>query len=127
VITDQSILLAQQARGEGIVKIGKVFLEKGDYKAAAEEHINEFYNYQEGQVLFKPTLAAYKQFRLDFEGAQSYFGAETAITRKIMALQSSHGRPSAGKILGQKSSGTWALPWATTTSRHTKAKTMLKS
>ena len=51
---EQLILDAQQAWGQGIVKIGKVFLDKGDYRAAAESHINEFYNYQEGSVLFKP-------------------------------------------------------------------------
>ena len=73
MIADNLILDAQKAWGEGIVKIGKVFLDKGDYKAAAEEHINEFYNYQEGTVLFKPTLTSEKQFRLDFEGALSYF------------------------------------------------------
>lgn len=67
------ILDAQRAWGEGIVKIGSVFLEGGDYRAAAEEHINEFYNYQEGTVLFKPTLVYERQFRTDFEGALSYF------------------------------------------------------
>ncbi|MEC8241951.1 MAG: phosphoribosyl-AMP cyclohydrolase, partial [Planctomycetota bacterium] len=70
---EQLILDAQQAWGQGIVKIGKVFLDKGDYRAAAESHINEFYNYQEGSVLFKPTLCSQKQFRLDFDGALSYF------------------------------------------------------
>ncbi|MEM7453307.1 MAG: phosphoribosyl-AMP cyclohydrolase [Planctomycetota bacterium] len=73
MIVDQLILDAQKAWGEGIVKIGKVFREGGDYKAAAEEHINEFYNYQDGTVLFKPTLVHEKQFRTDFEGALSYF------------------------------------------------------
>lgn len=73
MIADNLILDAQKAWGEGIVKIGKVFLDKGDYKAAAEEHIHEFYNYQEGTVLFKPTLTSERQFRLDFEGALSYF------------------------------------------------------
>lgn len=72
-ISDQEVLKAQKAWGEGIVKIGKVFTDKGDYKQAATDHINEFYNYQEGSVLFKPTLASEKQFRLDFEGALSYF------------------------------------------------------
>ena len=73
MIVQNRILEAQRAWGEGIVRIGKVFLDKGDYSAAAKEHIDEFYNYQEGTVLFKPTLAAEKQFRLDFEGALSYF------------------------------------------------------
>lgn len=73
MIEEQMILDAQKAWGEGIVEIGKVFTEEGDYRAAAEEHINKFYNYQEGDVLFKPTLASEKQFRTDFEGALSYF------------------------------------------------------
>lgn len=72
-ITDQAITDAQIAWGEGIVKIGKIYQEKGDYKAAATEHINNFYNYQEGTVLFKPTLTSVKQFRTDFQGALSYF------------------------------------------------------
>ncbi len=73
MIVEQLILDAQRAWGEGIVKIGKVFLEKGDYRAAAVDHINEFYNYQDGTVLFKPTLVHEKQFRTDFDGALSYF------------------------------------------------------
>lgn len=72
-ITEQEVLDAQKAWGEGIVKIGKVYLDEGDYKAAATEHINDFYYYEDGTVLFKPTLASEKQFRKDFEGALSYF------------------------------------------------------
>lgn len=73
VITEQEVLDAQKSWGEGIVNIGKVYTENGDYKTAAAEHIKKFYNYQEGAVFFKPTLAAEKQFRTDFEGALSYF------------------------------------------------------
>ena len=73
VITEAEVSQAQQAWGEGIVKIGEVYKSGGDYKAAATEHINNFYNYQEGTVLFKPTLVSQKQFRLDFDGALSYF------------------------------------------------------
>lgn len=72
-ISEAEVLEAQKGWGEGIVKIGKVFLEKGDYNAAAKEHIEEFYNYQEGDILFKPTLVSEKQFRKNFEGALSYF------------------------------------------------------
>lgn len=72
-ISEQEILSAQKAWGEGIVKIGKVFLEKGDYTETAKKHIERFYNYAEGSVLFKPTLVSEKQFRQDFDGALSYF------------------------------------------------------
>ncbi len=74
-ITAQEVADAQKAWGEGIVTIGKVFTEKGDYKKVASDHVKKFYNYDEGTVLFKPTLASEKQFRLDFEGALSYFVA----------------------------------------------------
>ncbi|MAV54738.1 MAG: phosphoribosyl-AMP cyclohydrolase [Phycisphaerae bacterium] len=73
MITEEQILEAQNGWGKGIIKIGQVFLEKQDYKLAAAEHIKTFYNYQEGKVLFKPTLASLKQFRLDFDAALSYF------------------------------------------------------
>ena len=72
-ITAQEVADAQKAWGEGIVKIGNVFSSNGDYKAAATDHVKEFYHYDAGTVLFKPTLAAHKQFRTDFEGALSYF------------------------------------------------------
>ncbi|MEM1324428.1 MAG: phosphoribosyl-AMP cyclohydrolase [Bacteroidota bacterium] len=72
-ISEQEVLDAQKAWGEGIVSIGKVFQEDGDFTAAATEHIHKFYNYQDGDVLFKPTLAAHQQFRPTFEGALSYF------------------------------------------------------
>jgi len=74
-ITEQEVAEAQRAWGDGIVNIGKVYKENGDYVKAAIDHINKFYNYQEGTVLFKPTLAAEKQFRTDFDGALSYFVA----------------------------------------------------
>jgi hypothetical protein len=74
-ISEQEVLEAQKAWGEGIVKIGEVYLNDGDYNEAATNHINEFYNYQDGSVLFKPTLTSEKQFRTDFEGALSYFVA----------------------------------------------------
>lgn len=73
LITEQEVLAIQKTWGEGIVKIGEVYLDDGDYKAAAINHIDELYGYNLGQVLFKPTLASVKQFRTDKEGALSYF------------------------------------------------------
>ena len=72
-ITEQEVLDAQKTWGEGIVRIGKVYTEGGDYKAEAKEHIADLYGYNLGPVLFKPTLAAEKQFRTTEEGALSYF------------------------------------------------------
>lgn len=72
-ITEQEVVNAQRAWGEGIVEIGKAYKDGGDYRAEAEEHINEFYAYDLSLVLFKPTLASVKQFRASFDGALSYF------------------------------------------------------
>ncbi|PKP36209.1 MAG: phosphoribosyl-AMP cyclohydrolase [Bacteroidetes bacterium HGW-Bacteroidetes-15] len=77
-ITENEILEIQKVWGEGIVKIGEVYLDDGDYKAAAIKHIDELYAYNLGPVLFKPTLASEKQFRTDKEGALSYFIAGNA-------------------------------------------------
>lgn len=72
-ITAEQIMAIQTAWGEGIVNIGAVHTNGGDYTAAAAEHINNFYAYKEGDVLFKPTLAAEDQFRGTFDEAMSYF------------------------------------------------------
>lgn len=78
-VTKQDVLNAQSAWGEGIIAIGKVFLEKGDYKARAAQHIKDLYAYDQSEVLFKPTLAATIQFRPTFDQALSYFvGGEIA-------------------------------------------------
>ena len=72
-ISEQEVLETQKIWGEGIVRIGKVYSEGGDYKAEAEKHIDELYGYNLGSVFFKPTMASEKQFRLSKRGALSYF------------------------------------------------------
>ncbi|MFM7404962.1 MAG: phosphoribosyl-AMP cyclohydrolase [Erythrobacter sp.] len=72
-ITEREVVDAQRAWGEGIIAIGKVYSEGGDYSAAAANHINRFYGYDLSLVLFKPTLAAVDQFRTSFDSALSYF------------------------------------------------------
>ncbi|BBM82526.1 phosphoribosyl-AMP cyclohydrolase [Candidatus Uabimicrobium amorphum] len=72
-ITEQEVVEAQKAWGEGIIKIGKAYSSNGDYVKAASEHINEYYGYDLSLVLFKPTLASHSQFRTSFDGALSYF------------------------------------------------------
>ena len=59
--------------GKGIVEIGKIYKDGGDYKAAARKHIENFYAYGDETVLFKPTLASKDQFRGTFDEALSYF------------------------------------------------------
>lgn len=78
-LTADQVVAAQKTWGEGIVRIGQVWSEQGDYREAAAEHIRELYAYDHGTVLFKPTLAAEDQFRGSFDEALSYFiGGELA-------------------------------------------------
>ncbi|MGB7419961.1 MAG: phosphoribosyl-AMP cyclohydrolase [Erythrobacter sp.] len=72
-ISEAEVVEAQQAWGQGIVEIGRIYSEGGDYRQAAIDHIDEFYAYDESLVLFKPTLASVEQFRPSFDGALSYF------------------------------------------------------
>ena len=71
-ITKQDVEAAQASWGAGILKIGAVHEEGGDYQAAAQEHLDTLYGYHVGDVVFKPTLAAEAQFRNDVESALSY-------------------------------------------------------
>ena len=72
-ITTEEVEAAQKAWGDGIVKISATHAANGDYKAAAKKHLDTLYNYDNGMVLFKPTLAAEDQFRGTYDEALSYF------------------------------------------------------
>ncbi len=74
IITYDEVNQAQQAWCDALVKIGKLKEEGGDYKAYTESVLSEAYNYDQGKVFFKPTLAYGKQtFRNDKKGALAYF------------------------------------------------------
>jgi hypothetical protein len=73
-LTEAEVNAAQQAWCDGLVKIGKVHKDGGDYKAAASQLIDDLYDYKDGTVFFKPTLASGKNtFRSTKDGALSYF------------------------------------------------------
>mgnify|MGYP000545461389 CR=1 FL=1 len=74
-ITKDQIVEAQQAWGDGIVRIAKAHTDGENFEQVARDHIETLYGYAQGPVLFKPTLAAEAQFRSSFEGALSYFVA----------------------------------------------------
>ena len=72
-ISEQEVIKAQELWAENIVKIGKLYLEKGNYKDYAYNFVKTFYAYEFSKVLFKPTLASKYQFRNTFDQALSYF------------------------------------------------------
>merc|ERR1711972_1055638 len=75
-ITRDMVLAAQTAWGNGIVAIAAAHTNGGNFTQTAYDHIMNLYGYEQGVVLFKPTLAADTQFRSTFEGAMSYFFAK---------------------------------------------------
>lgn len=73
-ITAEDVNAAQQAWCDGLVKIGQIHQDGGDYKAVASKLIDDLYDYNEGKVFFKPTLAFGKNtFRSTKKGALAYF------------------------------------------------------
>ena len=74
IITYDEVNAAQQAWCDALIKIGALQEEGGDYKAFASQVLSDAYNYDNGKVFFKPTLAYGDQtFRNDKKGALAYF------------------------------------------------------
>ncbi|MGB5006216.1 MAG: hypothetical protein WBO39_04715 [Ferruginibacter sp.] len=74
IITYDEVNAAQQQWCDALVKIGKLKEDGGDYRAFAEEVLSTAYNYDNGKVFFKPTLAYGDQtFRNTKKGALAYF------------------------------------------------------
>ncbi|NQU86235.1 MAG: hypothetical protein HQ541_10785 [Mariniphaga sp.] len=72
-ITADLVKKAQKLWGEGVVKIGEAWTNKDDFTLEAKKFIDKYYGYNEGDVLFKPTLASVEQFRDTVEKALLYF------------------------------------------------------
>ena len=75
-ITEADVIAAQNAWGDALVTIATTYDTKGfeEAREVAEDIIEAAYNYENGPVLFKPTLAAPPTtFRTTAEGALAYF------------------------------------------------------
>ena len=67
------ILDFQSKWANGIVEIGKTKNNFEESSSVTSKFINEQYDFQNGNVQFKPTKASENQFRNDFDSALSYF------------------------------------------------------
>jgi hypothetical protein len=73
-ITEDDVNGAQTAWCYALMTISQVHSAGGDYKAVASRLIDDLYDYKDGTVFFKPTLAfGANAFRSTKEGALSYF------------------------------------------------------
>src|SRR5215470_13791313 len=73
-ITEDDVNAAQKMWCDALVTIGRVYGEGGNYRVIAGRLIDELYDYEDGTVFFKPTLAfGANAFRSTKDGALSYF------------------------------------------------------
>ncbi|MBQ4804613.1 hypothetical protein J8L88_17260 [Aquimarina sp. MMG015] len=73
MITKKEIENAQKIWGEGVVQIGALHTDRSANETYTENFVNDLYDFDNKEVLFKPTKAAIDQFRITKEGAISYF------------------------------------------------------
>ena len=71
-IREEDVLSIQKEWADSIISIGKIFLNKGNYRLEAEKTLKKLYAFDISNVLFKPTFASQNQFRNNFEDALSY-------------------------------------------------------
>ena len=58
---------------EGVIEIGKTYLEDGDFNLRALNFLSTHYAFDEMDVLFKPTFTKQAVFRNNIKDALSYF------------------------------------------------------
>ena len=64
---------------DGVIEIGRIYLEGGDYEKSAELFVSTHYAFDSEEVLFKPTFTKEVIFRNSKDLALSYFiGGEVA-------------------------------------------------
>jgi hypothetical protein len=72
-IIEEDVIQAQKEWRACVINIGEKFIKKEDYLSYAKTFLDTLYAFNLGDVLFKPTLASEKQFRLTKSSALSYF------------------------------------------------------
>lgn len=73
MITKEEVLKAQKAWGDSIIRIGELKNDRNACLRYASDVVDQFYGYEQGEVLFKPTRAREVPFRTHREAALSYF------------------------------------------------------
>lgn len=73
MILKEKVEAAQASWGAGVVSIGTLQADREKCESYTKGFIKEHYDFDNKEVLFKPTKAAIRQFRPTKEGALSYF------------------------------------------------------
>ncbi|MBT8190887.1 MAG: phosphoribosyl-AMP cyclohydrolase [Bacteroidia bacterium] len=72
-ITEAEISTFQKSFGMSIVAISNAYKNNGDYKYIAQNHVEKYYGFDDGKVLFKASNSNDLPFRSTYEGALSYY------------------------------------------------------
>lgn len=73
MITKSQIHESQRKWGDGIVKIGALKDNESECLEFTRSFLNSLYDFENNDILFKPTKAVDEQFRPNFQMALSYF------------------------------------------------------
>ena len=73
IINKDEVLSFLDSWKSGVVNIGQTYTENNDFVSVAKDFISKHYNFNEGEVLFKPTFTKEVIFRNNKEDALSYF------------------------------------------------------
>ncbi|NIP31267.1 MAG: hypothetical protein GTO02_16390 [Candidatus Dadabacteria bacterium] len=73
MITIKEVLKAQEKWANTIIEIGTLISDRKKLEGKTKVLVNGLYAFDIGKVLFKPTKAVLKPFRLTLHGAVSYF------------------------------------------------------
>ena len=73
MITKEEVIRIQNKWSNGLLDIVNQHQNNDDYLRCASNFIDDLYDYESGEVLFKPTLVSSIQFRKTKAGALSYF------------------------------------------------------
>jgi len=73
MITKSQIHVTQRKWGDGIVKIGALKDNESECLEFTKSFLNTLYDFENNDILFKPTKAANEQFRPNFQMSLSYF------------------------------------------------------
>ena len=79
---ENKVLEIQKEWANNIIKIGKAFLNDKDYIKLTNKFLDKLYNFKDGKVLFKPTKASHKQFRIYKNEFISYFIGHNKISNQ---------------------------------------------
>ena len=72
---------------DGVIEIGRIYLDKGDYVKQADKFLSHHYAFDTEKVLFKPTFTKEVIFRNKKDLAMSYFVGGNVNEDKGFALK----------------------------------------